>query len=780
MARLVAVAQAQRGTLSCEAFAAAARAGADTLAFGALGRVISAQKDHFQALAAAPVLANSTLPQAAFGGRYVWTGRMRGSSSGSGGGARGGGAVTVVWDDACSADVFRLDVALPPSAADGATATRGARVRSITSVPCSAGGGGDNAAEGCTWLAEVAHEPLPVPTGTVPPPPPPPHRRHLAAAAARDADVALLRRVMEGDAAARARFRRGGSALPAVRSSGGVVMPLGRRLDDGRTVRVLLLYTAAAEVAVGGSAQAVSVIAAAQATADAVLAGSGLAFRLEFWYARVGYVEAAAEDAGLTALGDLQGGRVRGALPWRDAYGFDLVQMMIHTTKFCGVGYLSYPGNPSFYANYAFSIVDIGCMGSNPTIHMHEIGHNMGAYHDRVTDQNVSPPPGWPYAWGYRYCGATAKFNTIMAYPDRNCAGRVTIPYYSSPALSYNGKAIGTAKADNVRLLRETSYVIANYRVSAADVAGTVFDLGPDMLPANIVTTVCPPRAFVTAINIRSGGWVDGIVSIVCKDAATGAATTLSINAGGSGGTFSAAASSTGFTGVSAGSRNGYLSQLVLTKVSGSTTKVFGNTGTAGSTVSCPSGAQIVGVRTSHSGAYVDAFGAVCSRTDKPVQTDMGPDKAAANITTTLCPPDYIVTAVYLRSATRLNAITSIACTSLSSGAAVTTLSIKAGGTGGSSAVISSATGFDGASSGIYTVGGRSFASRLYLTADSFASKAGGTYGTEGTTGRRASCPPGTKIAGLRVSSTTVSYGTYVDAFGFVCSDALSTAATGG
>ncbi|KAG5180681.1 hypothetical protein JKP88DRAFT_246625 [Tribonema minus] len=147
--------------------AAVARTGADTLAFGALGKVISAQKDHFQALAAAPVLANSTRPQAAFGGRYVWTGRMRGGSSGG-----GGGAVTVVWDDACSADVFRLDVALPPSAADGATATRGARVRSITSVPCPAAGGNGSGdvAEGCTWLAEVAHEPLPVPTGTAPPP----------------------------------------------------------------------------------------------------------------------------------------------------------------------------------------------------------------------------------------------------------------------------------------------------------------------------------------------------------------------------------------------------------------------------------------------------------------------------------------------------------------------------------------------------------------------------------------------------------------------------------
>ncbi|KAG5185015.1 hypothetical protein JKP88DRAFT_276948 [Tribonema minus] len=137
-----------------EALAAAvARTGADTLAFGALGKVISAQKDHFQALAAAPVLANSTRPQAAFGGRYVWTGRMRGGSSGG-----GGGAVTVVWDDACSADVFRLDVALPPSAADGATATRGARcVRSITSVPCPAAGGNGSGdvAEGCTWLAEA-------------------------------------------------------------------------------------------------------------------------------------------------------------------------------------------------------------------------------------------------------------------------------------------------------------------------------------------------------------------------------------------------------------------------------------------------------------------------------------------------------------------------------------------------------------------------------------------------------------------------------------------------
>jgi hypothetical protein len=83
----------------------------------------------------------------------------------------------------------------------------------------------------------------------------------------------------------------------------------------------------------------------------------------------------------------------------------------------------------------------------------HEIGHNLGAGHDRA---NVSSGFEciYEYSYGYRVSG---NFHTVMAY---KCLGCTTIPYYSSPNITYNGVTIGIAEgndsaADNARTLRE-------------------------------------------------------------------------------------------------------------------------------------------------------------------------------------------------------------------------------------------------------------------------------------------------------------------------------------
>ncbi len=89
----------------------------------------------------------------------------------------------------------------------------------------------------------------------------------------------------------------------------------------------------------------------------------------------------------------------------------------------------------------------------------HEIGHLYGAGHERGANNNNTP-----YAYGHGYVSSTVRDNnqylihTIMAY-GQNANGNVItnpIPFYSTPAVSYEGDVIGTNAHENVaRVLNE-------------------------------------------------------------------------------------------------------------------------------------------------------------------------------------------------------------------------------------------------------------------------------------------------------------------------------------
>ncbi|KAG5177463.1 hypothetical protein JKP88DRAFT_242157 [Tribonema minus] len=587
------VKQAQKGTLSCDAFVKATKAAANgMLALSLVGSVITAKQDHYEALSAAPYYANSTAPQSGFEGRKVWTGQLKGQP----------GTLTVVWNDACDADVFHLDIGLP-SVSEGSKV----RARSIQSVPCPPGSSIDS----CTWLAEITHDPLPHPASRMPPSGG--KLRHLseedaADAAEHAADLELLRLVMDGDSDATHHFHRnGGRHLQEERAA---IMPSGRRLDDGSLINVLMVYTQNAETAAGGSAQIVSRIAAAAATSTQVLSNSQLSYRMQFSYAKVTYTESTTAEPFGAALGAVTNNQIPSVFGWRDTYKYDLVQLMINAGGYCGHSTRS-------VCIMIFKLQPSGSLYnhiSNSPSRIHRRLGPTGAYHDKVTDKGSTP--GWPYAWGYRQCGSasTTKFNTIMAYNDWNCAGQTGIPYYSSSTLKWNGVTMGSAGEDNIRVFKETSLPISNYRITAAAVPGSVNDLGPDKVPANIVSVVCPAGTFVNTINARGGSWIDAISSIVCYNPTTKSSTTLAVNIGGSGGGAVAVTASGGFIAASAGNVSGYLSQLKLTRSDGTVAAAIGGSGTAGATVQCPSGTTFIGVRASANGPYADGFGFVCGK----------------------------------------------------------------------------------------------------------------------------------------------------------------------
>lgn len=84
----------------------------------------------------------------------------------------------------------------------------------------------------------------------------------------------------------------------------------------------------------------------------------------------------------------------------------------------------------------------------------HEVGHLQGARHQPERDEAMVPFP-------YGHATATAAWRTVVG----TGRGLSVIPYFSSPALTYDGQPLGdTAQRNNVRVLNESAQYIANFR----------------------------------------------------------------------------------------------------------------------------------------------------------------------------------------------------------------------------------------------------------------------------------------------------------------------------
>ena len=233
--------------------------------------------------------------------------------------------------------------------------------------------------------------------------------------------------------------------------------------DTNTTLNVLVVY---GDRSASASSDIASEIQLAITTSNTVYANSGIPITLNLVGTQQmsGYSESTRSYTNL--LNDLTGtsdGYMDTVHSLRTSLQADLVVYFTERTEYCGLAWL-YNG----YAQYGFSVVTRSCASSNYSF-PHELGHNMGANHDRYVVSGASTS-----AYNYAFTDPTTPVpvRTVMAYNDACAAVGVTcarLPYFSSPYLTYRGRALGvtpwsSAAAYNARKLTETRTAISAFR----------------------------------------------------------------------------------------------------------------------------------------------------------------------------------------------------------------------------------------------------------------------------------------------------------------------------
>ncbi len=287
----------------------------------------------------------------------------------------------------------------------------------------------------------------------------------------------------------------GAAAAPAYwGASATAALPVAADAADAATatIDVLIGYSTGYATRLGGASQAVTRLNNLVDITNQAYANSQVAARLRLVSTlQVDYTDSGDNGDALDALSGVNGAAVDPAFnalrAARDQYGADLVSFVRKydrtTHNGCGVAWIIGGGQQAYTARSAgsgYSVVSDGRESVGGTTYFcreetfaHELGHNLGAQHDRATasSDGILRYGAFAYSFGYKTTANSGNFYDIMAYGD---SGQTAYRVFSNPRVTFcGGNACGIENnADVARTFNQTAPVAATFRATVIPETG--------------------------------------------------------------------------------------------------------------------------------------------------------------------------------------------------------------------------------------------------------------------------------------------------------------------
>ncbi len=241
--------------------------------------------------------------------------------------------------------------------------------------------------------------------------------------------------------------------------SGGGDSLMGDCSDAGYTIDAMIVYTPGARMAAGGTNAIRALCQTAIDLTNTAYNKSRIITQIRtrlVYRGEVNYNENGTFSDHLDRLTDPDDGIMDQVTTWRRASGADQIMLLVADNSSCGLAWCAGGGNIG--PEWAFGVVSQGCVDGHS--YAHELGHNMGAAHDR---QNAGDCAYHGYSYGWRFFGDSGnRYRTVMAYRPGT-----RIPYFSNPDVDFENTPTGVAnKEHNAKTLELVGPIVSDYRLT--------------------------------------------------------------------------------------------------------------------------------------------------------------------------------------------------------------------------------------------------------------------------------------------------------------------------